>query len=60
MERAAHRVAGKLLHHPTVTVKELSARGDEPAALRVLAAYGVTPGPSPRRDLAPSIMQEAN
>jgi glutamyl-tRNA reductase len=59
VERAAHRVAGQLLHHPTVTVKELIARGDEPAALRVLAAYGVTPGPTSRRHVAPSIMQEA-
>jgi glutamyl-tRNA reductase len=39
---SARRVANKLLHGPTVTIKNLIAAGDEQAALAVLATYGIT------------------
>ena len=38
---AARSMANKLLHGPTVTIKNLIAAGDEPGALAVLASYGV-------------------
>ncbi len=43
IDRAAHRVASRLLHRPTVAIKELFAAGDAAAAFELLAAYGVSP-----------------
>lgn len=38
----ARSMAGKLLHGPIVTIKNLIAAGDESAAFAVLACYGIT------------------
>lgn len=39
---ASHSIAGRLLHTPTLTIKALVSEGDEPAAVAVLASFGVT------------------
>jgi glutamyl-tRNA reductase len=41
LDAAAHGVAGKLLHAPTMAIKTLMADGDETAAAAILATYGV-------------------
>jgi len=41
----ARRLAGKVLHEPTVAIKELSARGDTEAIDALAAALGLEPPP---------------
>lgn len=55
VDRVAHRVAAKLLHGPTIALKELIAAGDEDGARALLRAFGVEPAaqdPHPPTDAA--------
>jgi glutamyl-tRNA reductase len=55
VDRVARRIAAKLLHGPTITVKELIAAGDEEGARALLRAFGVeqvADEPQPPRDVA--------
>jgi glutamyl-tRNA reductase len=38
---ASHRIAGRLLHAPTSTIKALMADGDEAAARQILTSFGI-------------------
>ena len=38
---ASHRIAGRLLHAPTATIKSLMANGDEAAARQILTSFGI-------------------
>jgi hypothetical protein len=38
---ASHRIAGRLLHAPTATIKALMADGDEAAARQILTSFGI-------------------
>jgi len=38
---ASHRIAGRLLHAPTSTIKSLMANGDEAAARQILTSFGI-------------------
>jgi len=38
---ASHRIAGRLLHTPTSTIKALMADGDEAAARQILTSFGI-------------------
>jgi glutamyl-tRNA reductase len=42
LDSAAHTVAGRLLHAPTMAIKALMAEGDDAAATAILASYGIS------------------
>ena len=57
LEAASRKVAGKLLHAPTMAIKTLMADGDEAGAATVLASYGVAGWPrgAERAELATTV-----
>jgi glutamyl-tRNA reductase len=47
LARAAHAVAGKMLHHPTMLARAAAATGDHGALGLLCQAFGVTPDAGP-------------
>ncbi len=60
LEATARSMAGKLLHGPIVTIKNLIAAGDESAAFAVLASCGIATGSTALQHRVDLPLQEAS